>query len=514
MNEDDPDSPATVVTVNVSNGSSGENSTELKFSMSLEPSSGNIDNDDDTTMDIQPSTRLPPHLCEMSQIFARYTKENTRSLQSQLDTARNTLDATREGAMDLQRQALKLQDDLNDAQSDVVEAKTRQEQTESELGRQKYEFERREQSFERVKEHYKAEIDRKETEMANMKKRHERELKEAKAEFSKVKGRGTDERDTERSSKHRSSEQRTTDHSRKRKKEISSSSRRKDEHHPSHHNKSEHRRRQGTPHPHPNLHAEAAAVAVNDDDQISPSIPRKIEYFATDPYDDNDLGRQSRHSSRRSGRQSRSTPHELDEDPLRSRSRRPRSLSEPKVRDRNYGSKKGDRLDESGGRYGRLGSSHNLLASLTSKNNQDDHITNTFSKKRGSGSNNRRERLTRKDEDEDQSDDEKKSKKHKVTRLLVNNPYIKDPVPARNGEPTFAYQEVVRGRDARAALPGHDCDECRKFLDALGPGFDREDIVNKCSRHRARHKPPSTPDNFWRMTFVDSVASKLSAPSL
>jgi hypothetical protein len=203
----------------------------------------------------------------------------------------------------------------------------------------------------------------------------------------------------------------------------------------------------------------------------------------------------------------------LDEDP--SRSRRPRSLSEPKVRDRNYGSKKGDRLDESGGRYGRLGSSHNPLKSLTSKNNQDDHITNTFSKKRGSGSNNRRERLTRTHEDEDQSDDEKKSKKHKVTRLLVNNPYIKDPEPARNGEPTFAYQEVVRGRDARAALPGHDCDECRKFLDALGPGFDREDIVNKCSRHRARHKPPSTPDNnFWRMTFVDSVASKLSAPSL
>jgi hypothetical protein len=59
-------------------------------------------------------------------------------------------------------------------------------------------------------------------------------------------------------------------------------------------------------------------------------------------------------------------------------------------------------------------------------------------------------------------------------------------------KPTFAYQEVVRKRDDRMALPGHDCDECRKFLDAIeaaGGDIDRDEIINKCSRHRSRHKP-------------------------
>jgi hypothetical protein len=32
----------------------------------------------------------------------------------------------------------------------------------------------------------------------------------------------------------------------------------------------------------------------------------------------------------------------------------------------------------------------------------------------------------------------------------------------------------------------------------------------KCSRHRARYAPQSTPPDFWRLTFADSVASKKS----
>ena len=94
-------------------------------------------------------------------------------------------------------------------------------------------------------------------------------------------------------------------------------------------------------------------------------------------------------------------------------------------------------------------------------------------------------------------------------RMAVKNPYAKTSKTAtKDGEPTFAYQEVVRGRENRQALPGHDCEECRKFLDAVGDGFNRDEIVMQCSRHRARHAPASTPPEFWRMTFPDSIASQ------
>lgn len=74
------------------------------------------------------------------------------------------------------------------------------------------------------------------------------------------------------------------------------------------------------------------------------------------------------------------------------------------------------------------------------------------------------------------------------------NPYKKQiRAKAEEGDkPTFAYQEVVRKRAERMALPGHDCEECRKFLDALeaaGGHIDRDEIINQCSRHRSRHKP-------------------------
>jgi hypothetical protein len=74
----------------------------------------------------------------------------------------------------------------------------------------------------------------------------------------------------------------------------------------------------------------------------------------------------------------------------------------------------------------------------------------------------------------------------------------------------FAYQEVVRKRDERMDLPGHDCEECRKFLDAMeaaGGDIDREEIINNCSRHRSKHKPMSTPPHYWTLSFCDSQLS-------
>ena len=67
---------------------------------------------------------------------------------------------------------------------------------------------------------------------------------------------------------------------------------------------------------------------------------------------------------------------------------------------------------------------------------------------------------------------------------------------------TGKFVEVVRGKNARAALPGHDCEECRAFYTAL----QRSGVVSKesmaehlqlCSRHKHASTPPDTPEGFW-----------------
>ncbi|CAI5709069.1 unnamed protein product [Peronospora destructor] len=71
---------------------------------------------------------------------------------------------------------------------------------------------------------------------------------------------------------------------------------------------------------------------------------------------------------------------------------------------------------------------------------------------------------------------------------------------------SFAYIEVVRNREERKALLGHDCIECKKYYDALGEigTIDAAAQKHKCSRHRARFEPYQTPDDFWRLSFPDS----------
>jgi hypothetical protein len=63
------------------------------------------------------------------------------------------------------------------------------------------------------------------------------------------------------------------------------------------------------------------------------------------------------------------------------------------------------------------------------------------------------------------------------------------------------YQEVVRGKAARAALPGGCCDECRTFYTSLAatihPGENIQLVMDRYSRHRHRHEAPSTPDGYW-----------------
>ncbi|CAI5719084.1 unnamed protein product [Hyaloperonospora brassicae] len=71
---------------------------------------------------------------------------------------------------------------------------------------------------------------------------------------------------------------------------------------------------------------------------------------------------------------------------------------------------------------------------------------------------------------------------------------------------SFPYIEVVRNREARKALPGHDCTECKKYYDALAElgAVDVAAQKHNCSRHRARFEPYQTPDDFWRLSFPDS----------
>lgn len=88
----------------------------------------------------------------------------------------------------------------------------------------------------------------------------------------------------------------------------------------------------------------------------------------------------------------------------------------------------------------------------------------------------------------------------------VKNPYKEQSL--EKTEEDFAYQEVVRKRDERMDLPGHDCEECRKFLDAVevaGGDIDRAEIINKCSRHRSRHKPGRSYLKYQSNCFIDYV---------
>lgn len=102
-------------------------------------------------------------------------------------------------------------------------------------------------------------------------------------------------------------------------------------------------------------------------------------------------------------------------------------------------------------------------------------------------------------------------------RVPGTAPLVPPPLPSTSKqsavETSYKFVEVVRNREARAALPGHDCAECRKYydtLDGLLPDADVALAKAACSRHRARFEPYNTPDDFWRLSFPDSESPPLS----
>jgi len=80
---------------------------------------------------------------------------------------------------------------------------------------------------------------------------------------------------------------------------------------------------------------------------------------------------------------------------------------------------------------------------------------------------------------------------------------------SKNNNNKFRYQEVVRNKKERQSLKGRTCEDCINFVNAIcdgnGSNFFKKDgsIVTECSRHRSRHTPPSTPADFWELSFPD-----------
>jgi len=114
---------------------------------------------------------------------------------------------------------------------------------------------------------------------------------------------------------------------------------------------------------------------------------------------------------------------------------------------------------------------------------------------------------------DDESSEGQRPKNRKITEDRCDN-QIEEEEPQSGVD--YPYQEVVRKKSERRALPGHDCQACREFYDAIcrqtkqgeEPMIDRCAFVQECSRHRSRFAPRSTPPGFWDLSFADSVAAR------
>lgn len=67
------------------------------------------------------------------------------------------------------------------------------------------------------------------------------------------------------------------------------------------------------------------------------------------------------------------------------------------------------------------------------------------------------------------------------------------------------HNSPVRKKADRQRLPAHNCKECEEFYGRLDlPEAKRRELMHKCSRHRAHHAPPATPEHFWELDFPDT----------
>ena len=417
---------------------------------------------------------LSPFLKEVSKIFEQYSKQTCQPLQSLLNSALDVLAKTRQGAMKLQKTALDLQDQLQNAKLEVEEAHIKQSQLEAQLNMQKYDFERHAESFDRVKEHYKHLVEKKEKELLEVKRRYEQKSvpsHQQKSVQDNLKRKQCDEDYNRQLNFPKIAGHRTGKHEDGRAK----------------------KKNRGTMEP----------QVSKEEDVIHESPPVSSLRKNEEHFDSRRVSAEHQHRPNNIDSHVRGQTHnrhfhrhdnDADRNPLG-------SLAVNSFIDHSTGSacegtnqkptKKQIhfQVEESSGSG--VAATSKLLSSRLQ-----------YSSK------------TAKPADATVSSAKLSSKipySSKPKKLQVKNPYLKNPSPTDNSgsdQYDFKYQEVVRGKEARAALPAHECEACRKFNDAVyaQTGADmpgREQMVKECSRHRARFAPELTPADFWEMDFID-----------
>ncbi|XP_078591252.1 uncharacterized protein LOC144870669 isoform X2 [Branchiostoma floridae x Branchiostoma japonicum] len=110
-------------------------------------------------------------------------------------------------------------------------------------------------------------------------------------------------------------------------------------------------------------------------------------------------------------------------------------------------------------------------------------------------------------EDDDHCDDVDDEEEDRAgrsrTRNLPDNLADFDRVPRKDEGPNYKYAQVVRKKDERRKLHGHDCQCCKDWYGDMSESQKRL-RMKATSRHRQQHSPTSTPEGFWDIGMQDT----------
>ena len=104
-------------------------------------------------------------------------------------------------------------------------------------------------------------------------------------------------------------------------------------------------------------------------------------------------------------------------------------------------------------------------------------------------------------------DAEEQVKEQKLADPPVKKSKFNDDLSDHN-KPSFCHVgPAIRTQEGRKKMPGFDCRECSAYYNMkMQEGLTIQQIhsvINKCSRHRAHHKPSKTPEKFWDADIIE-----------